>query len=99
MTEVVVSENKVVGKFWAAVRGERVVAMLTLRVPQDVDFDKYRESSRKALELVGEVVSGEVQLTPEGKAVFVKRLPHKNRPGQTAREPKIYALESGFVVG
>lgn len=100
MTDVVaVTENRVIGKFWAAIRAERVVALLTMRVPKDVDFDQYREKSRQALELVGEVVTGEIQVTPEGTPLFVKRLNHQNRPGQTVRTPKVYALEAGFVVG
>lgn len=99
MTDTAATENKVIGKFWAAVRSERVVAMLTMRVPKDVDFDQYRDKSRQALELVGEVITGEVQVTPEGKTILVKRLNHQNRPGLTVRAPKVYVLEAGFVVG
>lgn len=78
------------GKAWAAVRDEQVAAVISMRIPNDCDFDLYRKKAMEALEVVGTVKSGEVVLK-EDHHYFVQRLNHQNR-SKKPREPKVYKL-------
>jgi len=79
------------GQCWAAVNGDSVVAIVSMRAPKDIEMDTYRAQALDALQALGEVVSGEV-VNFEGQKVFCKRLTHKNRSRnpQVTRTPKIY---------
>jgi hypothetical protein len=63
---------------WAALRGDQVIAIISMRVPRDVDFEEYRRRAVAALELLGEVRAGEV-FDDYGDRYFVKRRNHANR--------------------
>lgn len=78
------------GKYWAAVRDERVVGVIAMRVPRDVDFEEYRCKAAECLQVLGEVKAGEV-IERDGERYFVKRLTHANR-GKSPRQAKEYRL-------
>lgn len=87
---VVVTQGSNLGKYWAAIRGEFVLANLPMRVPADVDFEEYRTLSQKALGALGEVKSGELYEC-DGKRFFVMRLTHSNR-SKKPRAPKVFEV-------
>jgi hypothetical protein len=79
------------GRCWAAVNDGYIVAVVSMRPPRDVEMDTYRTHAIEALQVLGEVISGDV-VEIDGKKVFCKRLSHKNRSksSQTIRVPKMY---------
>ena len=78
------------GKYWGAIRGEQVLAVMPMRVPTDVEFEHYRELSQQVLGVLGEVKSGEL-FEFEGKRFFVVRLTHANR-SKKPRAPKVFEV-------
>jgi hypothetical protein len=78
------------GKYWGAIRGEQVLAVMPMRVPSDVEFEHYRGLSQQALAVLGEVKSGEL-FEFEGKRFFVMRLTHANR-SKKPRAPKVFEV-------
>lgn len=78
------------GKAWAAVKGGKVISLIPMRIPNDCDFELYREHATEALKVVGDVKTGEV-VEVEGNLVFIQRLNHPNR-GKKPREPKTYSI-------
>jgi len=93
------SKNTVVGKYWAAIRGDTVEGLVAMSVPADVDFEAYRKQAIACLELVGEVIAGEI-IERDGQRYFTKRLTHSNR-SKKPRIPKEYQLSarSDIVIG
>lgn len=82
------------GKFWAAVKDDKAIAVVSMKVPNDVDFDAYRDKTKDALSLLGDVRSGEL-FRINGAYVFVQRLTHSNRSKKdTPRIPKQYIVTS-----
>lgn len=81
-----------ISRAWAAIRGERAIVVVPMDIPLDVPLDEYRSRVRHALELVGDVKSGELHYQ-EGKLIFVKRLTHGNRSKNKNREPKSYVYK------
>lgn len=80
------------GKYWAAVRDERAIGLISMRVPSDVDFDLYSARAKECLQMLGDVKSGEL-VERAGKRMFVQRLTHSNRAkNQTPRQPKEYVV-------
>lgn len=73
-----IENAKSLGMHWGAIRGDQVIAVMPMQVPNDVDFEEYRRRAVQALELLGEVKAGEV-LDDYGQRYFVKRLNHANR--------------------
>lgn len=86
-------ENKTasLGKYWAALKDGQVISMISMRVPNDADFDDYRQKAIDCLSVVGQVKSGEVVETAEGEKYFLQRLTHENR-GKEPRENKKYLI-------
>ena len=80
----------VVGKAWAAIKDGQVITTISMRVPNWVDFDLYREKAKECLELVGEVKAGEV-VPKDGQLVFIQRLNHRNR-GKRERQPQEFTI-------
>ncbi len=78
------------GKAWVAIRDERVVSHISMRVPAECDFESFRTKAVSALSILGDVKSGEIT-EKGGKYLFVQRLNHSNR-SKKPREPKIYVL-------
>lgn len=88
----VMSGGVSIGTFWAAIRGSYALAALPMRAPNDVMFEKYRDTAQQALSLLGgDVKSGEL-FAFQGKRYFVVRLNHANR-SKTPRAPKVYELK------
>lgn len=73
------------GKYWAAFNHDHVVRLIKMRVPDNIDFDEFREKSLALLELFGHISSGHV-VQRKGKHIFMKRLTHQNR---TKKERKL----------
>lgn len=85
------SSNTVsLGKHWAALRGSNVIGVISMRVPNDIDFDDYREKAKACLALLGDIKSGEIEVR-DGKKYFVQRMNHANR-GKQPRVPKEYLM-------
>ena len=78
------------GRCWAALRNDNVVGIISMRVPKDVDFDVYRQKATECLELLGQVISGEL-IERNGERYFVQRLTHANR-GKKPRQAKEYRI-------
>jgi hypothetical protein len=78
------------GKCWAALREENVVGVISMRVPNDVDFDAYRKKATECLELLGQVKSGEM-IERDGERYFVQRQTHANR-SKKPRPAKEYLI-------
>ena len=84
------SEACSLGRAWAAIRGQRALATISMRVPKDIDFQTYRNHAMATLKLLGEVKSGELMLLGN-QLLFVQQLSHPNR-GKQDREPNVYLL-------
>ena len=78
------------GKCWAALREENVVGVISMRVPNDVDFDAYRKKATECLEMLGQVKSGEM-IERDGERYFVQRQTHANR-SKKPRPTKEYLI-------
>jgi len=78
------------GKFWAALREENVVGVISMRVPNDVDFDTFRKKATECLEMLGQVKSGEM-IERDGERYFVQRATHANR-SKKPRQAKEYLV-------
>ena len=78
------------GKCWAALREENVVGVISMRVPNDVDFDTYRKKATECLELLGLVKSGEM-IERDGERYFMQRPTHANR-SKKPRPAKEYLI-------
>lgn len=51
-----VSNNSVnLGKYWAALREDNVIGIISMRVPNDVDFEAFREKAVACLVMLGDV--------------------------------------------
>jgi hypothetical protein len=88
-----IENEKVVGKYWAAISDHKVINLISMKVPNHVDFDSYRAKAIECLSLLGDVKTGEVVLR-EDKPVFVQRKNHANRGKQESAKPaKEYAIE------
>lgn len=88
-----------IGKFWAAVREDEAVAVVSMRVPNDVDFKDYQTKARALLECVSsDIKHGEIVEIPDGSRVFVQRPNHANRSKRKAdsptqpKAPKVFKL-------
>lgn len=78
------------GKCWAALRDDKVLGVIAMRVPNDVDFEEFRIKASQCLELLGEVKSGEL-IERDGERYFLRRPAHANR-GKKVREPIEYPI-------
>ena len=77
--------HKAFGKYWAAIADSRVVGLVLIPTIADKDkFNLYRDKSRDALSIIGEVMTGEIQLRDNTK-VFVKRIPRNNNPTESSK--------------
>ena len=84
------------GNYWAAIRDDEVVAVMSMRVPNDVDFQDYQNKVYEALKCVSETVKrGYIVETDEGR-VFVQRANHANRSKNAdpskRKPPKVYRM-------
>jgi len=73
-----IENAKNLGMHWGAIRDGKVILVIPMQVPNDVDFETFRERSIAALELLGEVKAGEV-FDDYGDRCFVPRRNHANR--------------------
>lgn len=84
------------GKYWAAIQGQQVVALVL--IPQIADqalYETYREQSKSSLSLLGDVITGQIQADEKtGQRHFAKHQNHntrsKNPTGQAVQ--KFYSL-------
>ena len=71
-------ENSVhLGKAWAALRDDVVISVVSMLVPNDVDFEDFRIKSIAALEVLGTTKAGDLY-SFEKDTYFVAR-PHKHQ--------------------
>lgn len=87
-----------VGNYWAAIRNDEVIAVISMRIPNELDFDSYREKARECLAVLSEdIKTGEV-IQSGDKRVFVVRPNHPNRSkSKTPKKPKIYKMASHLI--
>jgi hypothetical protein len=85
MSEGVIPKDGSKGQCWAAIRGGNVVQCISMRVPDDVDFDSFRLSATQCLSHLGDVKAGEL-VRKSGELYFVQRKNHKNRSKKVKTE-------------
>lgn len=68
-----------VGKCWAATRGQNVIGTISMRVPDDVDFDVYREKAMELLKLLGDVKAGDIYEIGSDQYFIARPNKHQNR--------------------
>lgn len=73
-----IENAKNLGKHWAAIRGNKAIAVIPMLVPSDVDFEAFRIQAINTLQLLGEVKTGEL-LDDYGDRYFIPRKNHGNR--------------------
>lgn len=67
------------GRCWAALREDKVILVIPMRVPSDVDFNIFREKSIAVLKLLGGLAVGAL-FEKAGERYFLARPQgHKNR--------------------
>jgi hypothetical protein len=74
------------GKCWAALRGEIVISTFSMRVPNDVDFEAFRVKAISALEMLGDVRTGD--LYEKGDEQYFMPRPHKHQ-NRSKKKPKV----------
>lgn len=84
-----------VGKYWAAIRDEKAVGLISMRVPSDVDFEAYRQKATDCLGMLGEVKSGELVIR-SGGYLFVQRKTHANRSKKNPESRKAKEFQVQF---
>lgn len=80
---------------WVAIKDDKVINAISMRVDERIDFEEYRKRARSLLEMVGDVKTGEA-VKREGEYVFVQRLTHQNR-GKSPRVAKEYPFKPPFL--
>jgi len=81
----VLNESNSLGQCWAAVRKDKVVLTISMKVPKDVDFEVFRVKAIETLSLLGDVKAGEL-FVYEGQEYFMSR-PHKHQ-NRSKKKPK-----------
>jgi len=82
------------GKYWAAIEGSKVVSLILIpTIYDEIKFNAYRDKSREALAIVGNVMTGEIQIR-DGLKVFVKRLGRNNSINSKDRVEPTFQLPS-----
>lgn len=74
------------GKCWAALRGETVVSTISMRVPNDVDFESFRVKAIAALEVLGDVRAGDLYEVSDDQYFMPRPHKHQNR---SKKKPKV----------
>lgn len=78
------------GKYWAALSDGKVLGVISMSVPSDVDFCEYRLRAVACLSLLGKVKGGEV-IERDGQRYFL--LQHGNAArSKNPKPPKEYWL-------
>ena len=88
--------DRVLTKCWVALRDDLVVAFISMRVPNDVDFDSFRAQALDCLGMIGEVRVGDI-IERDGRRMFLRRLNHEGR-GKTPRERKAYEFSPNCFI-
>lgn len=65
------------GKYWAALRGDKVISTISMRIPNNVDFKTFRIKAIAALEMLGDVRAGD--LFEKGDEQYFMPRPHKHQ--------------------
>ncbi|TNC86369.1 MAG: hypothetical protein CSH37_04750 [Thalassolituus sp.] len=81
------NDAKELGKYWAAIQNDIVVCIISMTVPNDTDFDLYREKAKDCLGVLGKVKQGMLVSSPLG-IKFIIRGNHRNR-GKTPTPAKV----------
>ncbi|MFK5948021.1 MAG: hypothetical protein QM500_04520 [Methylococcales bacterium] len=84
------SDNGNLGKHWAAVKGDRAIAVISMSVPGNIDFESFRDKAAETLSILGDVKSGEV-VRRNDCYYFIQRLTHSNR-SKKPRTPKEFKM-------
>ena len=75
------------GKYWAAIEGSKVVSLILI----PTIYDELKFNDRNKLEIVGIVMTGEIQIR-DGLKVFVKRLGRNNSINSKGRVEPTFQL-------
>ena len=79
---------------WAAIKNNRVISVISMKVPSYVDFEKYRSSAQECLGYLGDVRSGDLY-RDKGSVFFVKRKGHASRNGGNKSEAERFLVDLG----
>lgn len=88
-------EQLALGKHWAAIKDNRVIAVLSMSVPADIDFPEYRKRAFACLELLGKVKGGEV-IERDGERYFLLPHPNENRSKQPKPPKEFWLFKPGI---
>ena len=84
------------GKFWVALKNEKVIGFMSMKVPADANFDLFRNRAKACLSVLGEVKAGEL-IKRDEQVIFLKRLTHVNR-GKKKRTPQEFKLSDSITL-
>lgn len=79
------------GMAWVAMKDDRVVDVIYMKVPNDVDFKEHRKEALSLLSQRGVVKSGFVVFMG-GEKRFILRQNHERR-GRVKKEKKLYSMK------
>jgi len=77
------------GKYWAAIQDDTVVSVISMHVPNDTDFDLFREKVKDCLGVLGKVKQGMLVSSASAGVKFLVRGNHRNR-GMNPTPAKIF---------
>lgn len=85
------------GKYWSAIRDNKVVGLIPMWAPDDVDYEEYSSRAKRTLELLGEIKPGDI-LYRDGAQKFVLHGSHSRRKekNQSEHNDKFWET-SGFI--
>lgn len=83
------------GRYWAAIRDGYIVGLISMSIPKDVDYKKFREKAYDCLGLLGDVKSGELLIVDGVKCFSIPRANHQS--GRNKRNsPKYIPVKTEF---
>ena len=92
---VVKTDGIEIGRYWGAIKSDIVVGVISMKVPNDVDFDLFREKAVDCLSVLGTVKAG-VLISRKGGAVLSGAPNHANR-SKVKKPAKEYPVSSHVI--
>ena len=82
----ILDEATHLGKYWAALRDDCVVSFVSMRVPNDVDFEDFGGKAKSMLEALGTFRAGEMYQLGMDRYFLPRLHSHQNR---SKKNPKV----------